>query len=303
MKTISDDEELELEPDLELKPKNTPLSAVQGLTPSNLCSHQEHPPQSKNPSVNKANDIAAWPLPVNMVQIVEYYFSHVHSWFPILERRDILRSMHSDPSTPDDPMAGCRITLWTIILYVSIAEDGLNSERDAFRTQIQTFLQLRILEDSGTLQHSHVEALLVLVLLDIGIGDLPKAWVELGQAGRLLAVLPISAREARYGRTHLGYCFLDTIVSALTGQTPCISGEIRSEGGPIDENGLEEWDMWVPFSWDQSRMQCLAKRGPLRSLSAFNLNSQLAQHLGRKEHPPFYAGLFTKQRGLPVWQS
>ncbi|GFG25063.1 quinic acid utilization activator [Aspergillus udagawae] len=286
MTKISDDEELvpELEPELVLEPTNTPVSADPMWTPSNLSNRQEHPPQSKSLSVNKASDIAAWPLPENIVQIVEYYFSHVHSWFPILERRDILRSMHSDPSTPDDPISGHRITLWTIILYVSIAQDGPNPERYACRAQIQSFLQSRVLEDSDTLQHSHVEALLVLVLLDIGIGNLSKAWVELGQVERLLAILPVSAREARYGRTHRGCCFLDTIVSALTGQTPGLSGEIQNEDDPIDENGLDEWDVWVPFLWEQNRMHGLAKKGPLRALSAFNLSSQLAQHLARVLH-------------------
>ncbi|GES64808.1 C6 transcription factor [Aspergillus terreus] len=286
VKRVSDDDdELEREPELELEPKDTPIStALAGMT-SNVCSNcPDHPPQSQSLSLNRPSDITAWPLPENVVQIVEYYFSHVHSWFPILERRDILRSMHNDPMAPDDPTAGGRITLWAVILYVLVARDGMNPERHSWRAQIQTFLQLRILEDSDGLQQSHAEALLVLVLLDMGIGDLSKAWVGVGLAERLLAILPISARDVRYGRTRHGCCFLDTLISALMEQTPYQSGVTRDEYGKIDEDGLEEWDVWVPFRWDHERMQYSSKGGPLRALSAFNLNSELAQHLARMLH-------------------
>lgn len=286
MKRISEeDDELERERELELEPKDTPIStALAGMT-SNVCSNcPNHPPQSQSLSMNRPSDITAWSLPENVVQIVEYYFSHVHSWFPILERRDILRSMHNNPMAPDDPTAGCRITLWTVILYVLVARDGMNPVRHSWRAQIQSFLQLRILEDSDILQQSHAEALLILALLDVGIGDLSKAWVGVGQAERLLAILPVSARDPWYSRTRHGCCFLDTILSALTEQTPCQFGATHDGYGKIDEDGLEEWDVWVPFRWDHERMPYSSKRGPLRALSAFKLDSELAQHLVRMLH-------------------
>ncbi|KAL4893497.1 hypothetical protein BDV59DRAFT_207617 [Aspergillus ambiguus] len=234
--------------------------------------------------LQQQNDITAWPLPENIIEIVEFYFSHIHSWFPILERHDILRAVHSDPASAGDSSAGYRLTLWTIILYVSVAQGGITSERSSWRTHIQTLLQLQIFGKPETVRHGHIEALLILVLLDMGLGNISSAWVQVGQAARIIVLLPVSARERRYDRMLRCCVFLDTILSALTDQDPCLSLATQAKYKEIDENGLEEWDMWNVFSYRQKQAQHSVQKGPLRALSALNMDYQLTQHLTRILH-------------------
>ncbi|KAL3472370.1 hypothetical protein BJX99DRAFT_262355 [Aspergillus californicus] len=220
-------------------------------------------------------DISTSPLPSDVADLVDFYFVHIHSWFPILERRDLLRAMYTYPQTgAPQPL------LWAVITYSSVFR-GEHPVGPLDEMEVIDSIKRAILASHNTVQLAHVQALVVLVLVHIGMQDIHTAWVLIGHASRMLATLPEGSRNGLFTNTFHGCNFLDNAISAVLNRAPCLSMEEQTAPGLVGEDGVEEWE-----SWTISKTNTTRPTGPLRSLSAFNLLQQLMEPLAAVLYSP-----------------
>ncbi|RAK82580.1 uncharacterized protein BO72DRAFT_473793 [Aspergillus fijiensis CBS 313.89] len=212
------------------------------------------------------------PLPDNTPELVDSYFLHTHCWFPIVERRDILRVMHTHSGSPRD--SACRLVLWAIIAYTSTMTRSL-------RSKIQQSIQMRLIGNYERTELSHIQALLILVLCHLDRGDLDQAWVLVGYATRLLAVLPAPARTHRSKHAFVGCTFLDGIISALVHKSPALLGPEHQVCAQVDEDDVDEWDTWTMTRRVQGEETRFISKSPLRALSTFNMIHKFMRILNR----------------------
>ncbi|EAW21082.1 Zn(II)2Cys6 transcription factor [Aspergillus fischeri NRRL 181] len=242
-----------------------------------FISTEEIPPQVQPIISVEPKEVLDLPIPDNTSDLLELYFTHTHCWFPILERRDVLRAMHTYPhrSTPRDET--CHLMLWAVIAYSSVTDPDHNHGRPN-SMQILHSIQRRILSQSDKLELGHIQALLILVLLHLQVGDIKLAWVLVGQVTRLVTMLP-PLSKSRFLHTVHACILLDSIASALLNRSPCLSLEEQLVYGPVQEDDVEEWDHWTARNGFTSK-------GPLRALSTFNAVRQLMQLLTRVLYCP-----------------
>lgn len=209
------------------------------------------------------------PLPSNTSELLDVYFVHTHSWFPILERRVLLRAMYTYPGK--QPFhSSCHFVLWAVIAYGSLIKG--DSMLTVTPREISLYIRRRILSNSMTLDLDLIRALTILVLLHLESEDIQLAWVLIGQAARMLSLLPDSSHTGRFRNTFHGCMFLDTVISGFLGRAPSLSTQEQLNCGPVDEDVMEEWDSW-------SISSNMAGRGPLQSLSIFNRLRELTRVL------------------------
>ncbi|KAJ5666685.1 hypothetical protein N7462_011094 [Penicillium macrosclerotiorum] len=235
-----------------------------------------NPPQPSN----KPQGLGDLPVPDITPDLLEFYFTYTHCWFPILERRNLLRAMHisSDQLQTSEELSS-RILLWAVISYV-FAMEGKSDPTLPTPSEIQIAILQQISTEWKSCNLNHVHTILIFVLTHISAGNFSRAWTLVAQATRTLMVLPLSNRKGRFLHTFHGCVFLDNILSALLGKTPCISSEEQSQEGLVEEDDVDEWDVWSqPRSrtLDGERIQAT----PLRALSSFNLVRQLMQYLSQ----------------------
>jgi hypothetical protein len=234
--------------------------------------------------IQTAPKAADWVIPDNTPDLLDFYFTYTHCWFPILERRELLRAMHTSQNQPLSTDASCHMVLWTLICHTSILR-GQDDARLPSPSAIQLSIQERLVAELGTLDLGHVHAILIFVLTQISLGNIHYAWTLIGQATRLLVGLPLTARKTRFRHTFNGCVFLDNILSALLGRTPCLSSDEQLEQGLVEEDDVDEWDVWSATrstSVNGGRMST----APLRALSSFNIIQQLVQDLSQILYQP-----------------
>ena len=272
-----------------LEPMEEPNEEVMGPDKELECSEPISTmpncfPQTSIVAAAEKKDCLDGPFPENTADLLDTYFTHIHSWFPILERCDLLRVMHtSGHNNSSDTDKGVRLTIWAIVAYVSANHRDSRSQQDLCPAQIQDGIQLRTVADSNVHDLGHIQALLVLSLLYIEQGELDRVWILIAYATRMLVMLHASARTHRYKHTLHACIILDNLVSALLDRTPCLSLHEQKEHGPVGENGLEEWDMWTV-------LPALGPKSPLRALSTFNTIHQLMLELTRASQSPLNEG-------------
>lgn len=222
------------------------------------------------------------PLPVDTLSMLENYFTYTHCWFPILERRDLFRTMHTSIEPESSLSDGSSLVLWAVVAYESSTKDGGDQTHQPSSLKIQQSICARVMtRKSKRLELGHIQALIVLALLQLKLGDIENSWRLAGQASRMLATLPIASKNNRYNNTFHGCIFLDNIMSAVLHKAPCMSLEEQQEGGPINEDSIEEWDVWSVSRQASEAGYRNTTKGPLRALSILNNISHLMKHLAR----------------------
>ncbi|KAJ5356359.1 hypothetical protein N7517_010968 [Penicillium concentricum] len=224
-------------------------------------------------------DYAYLPFPSDTLSMLENYFTYTHCWFPILERRDLFRTMHTSLGPEASLGHDSSLVLWAVVAYESAAKDDPDP-RQPGPLQIQQSIYARAMTNSTHLELGHIQTVIVLALLQLKLGDIKNSWRLAGQASRMLATLPMTSRNNRYHNTFHGCIFLDNILSAVLSKTPCMSLEEQQEEGPISEDNIEEWDVWS-VSLPASEGCRNTPKGPLRALSIFNNISKLMNYLAR----------------------
>ncbi|OOQ88142.1 hypothetical protein PEBR_14042 [Penicillium brasilianum] len=225
-----------------------------------------------------------WLIPENTPDLVDFYFTYTHCWFPILERRELLRAMHTTGNRPITSATSCNLVLWAVISYTSILR-GNHDVRLPSPSAIQLSIQEQLLAEPRSLDLGHIHAILIFVLTQISLGNIHHAWTLVGQATRLLAGLPLTARKTRFRHTFNGCVFLDTILSALLGRTPCLSSNEQLEEGLVEDDDVDEWDAWSATRSNSVNGGRIST-APLRALSSFNIIQQLMQDLSKILYQP-----------------
>lgn len=222
---------------------------------------------------NEVQSLAIWAIPDNTPDLLDFYFTYTHCWFPILERRALFRAMHVSSSQSTFGPLPCHTLLWSVIIYSSSMK-GMYSPGLPPLPAIQLYVQRPLLSGPGGLELDHIQSAMVIALTHVAMGRINQAWLLLGQVARMLATLPLALRKGRFTHTFNGCVFLDNIVSALLGKTPCLSSEEQLRQGPVEEDDLDEWDVW-----SASRTKTPAT--PLQALSTFNSVRHLTQNLSQ----------------------
>ncbi|KAJ6014124.1 hypothetical protein N7540_008715 [Penicillium herquei] len=260
-----EDERMDEEPNSQLEVNETIQSAL------------SRPEQVQAPILQQSNPFNIQ-VPENTPNLLDFYFTYTHCWFPIVERRELLRTMHLGPGLLASGTSSSQILLWSVISYSSIMS---NADIPGLPTPatIQLSIQQQALANWENLELGHIQAMLMLTLIHIAAGDICLAWSLVGQATRMLLTLAPLAKKDRFTHTFNGAVFLDNILSATLGKTPGLLQHEQSKQGPVEEDDVDEWDVWTA-----SRVNVNGNRKaptPLRALSTFNAIRNIMAHLSQ----------------------
>ncbi|CAG7919139.1 unnamed protein product [Penicillium olsonii] len=237
------------------------------------------------PKVNQIpSGILEQSFPTDTLDMLESYFKYTHSWFPIMEHHDLLRTMHTSTQSQTDPAKGSHLALWAIVAYEIFTNKSTDTTYPD-HSQLQIAIFSGAMAQSSKLELGHIQALLILALLQLKLGDLSYAWRLSGLASRMLASLPSAAKKDRFQHTFHGCALLDNMTSALLRRTPCMSLMEQQEHGSINEDSMEEWTVWRVSSSRPEGPHRDQPQGPLRALSIFNKLGRLMEYLTRIINP------------------
>ncbi|ETN39306.1 uncharacterized protein HMPREF1541_05529 [Cyphellophora europaea CBS 101466] len=221
-------------------------------------------------------------LPPDVLQVVDDYFRSTHVWFPVAEKHRIYRLCHTWANKDQAELGGrtCVLAILNVGKAVkagSTSEDTVEHARfsvpgvldftSLFANEIPTMSKL---QDLG-----YVQALLVLSITRITSGSVEEAWLLVGQAMRLAMLRIKSVNSVTQGmprathnlqdahhRALLACMVLDTLCAVALGQQPLFPISLLDLLGPIDEDGIEEWE--------PSDESSNSARAPALMLSTFN---------------------------------
>lgn len=263
-------------------------------------------------------------LPSETWHLLDVYFSYTHTWLPIIEKHDLLRTSYQYSQHQSSASgSGEHAALWAAIAYAKFQHRAINniphaqgSVRDAVWTAERMYSHARALipNEEGTLELGHVQALLILTLANMGLGHFGRAWSLVGQAVRAAIDLeldkksdPCNSTSKGKSRAHhvfLGCFALDTIIAARLSRIPHLRADDIDGVGLIDEDGLEEWDPWTDCL-SVRRGSAANSRIPASILSTFNRLVQVLKILneaicsiGKVNHLQLSTGLLEK---LNIW--
>lgn len=256
----------------------------------------QHGSSSKRRAVN----IDCLDLPSEAWHLINVYSSYTHPWFPIIERQDLLRSTYQYLRKPSDfslsgAGSGNHAVLWAVIAYAKFQHRAINNiphaqgpVADVVWTAERMYDHARNLvpDEDGVFELGHVQALLILALANMGNGHLSRAWLLIGQAVRIAIdmglglpsddILISLKSPSRTKHVFMGCFVLDTIIAARLGRRPHLRAEDMELVGPVEEEGLDEWDPWTDCL-TVSRTSPASR--PATILSTFNQFVKLMQVL------------------------
>jgi hypothetical protein len=261
-------------------------------------------------SANEANsaapihqEISARPeLPAGVWGLLDIYFTYTQCWFPIIERHDILRVLyhHSQQNSEGSSSphgSGEQAALWAIIAYTSAQRVGMqlpsgdSMAPNANTERLYDHARNLIPSEDEEFELGHVQALLVLVLYNIGHGKWRPAWLLVGLAVRIAIDLDLPGKshkllkeprpdnfKERRKHVFLGCFVLDTLIAARLDRCPHLRRDDVERCGYVNEDGLEELDPWVDYLGVQ-KGRFANSHGPSLTLSTFNRLIQILQVL------------------------
>lgn len=261
-----------------------------------LNSPYQYGPSSKRRAVS----VDCLELPSEAWHLINVYSSYTHPWLPIIERQDLLRSTYQYLRKPDDfsitgAGSGNHAVLWAVIAYAKFQHRAINNIPHAqgpvaevvwTAERMYDHARLLIPDEEGVFELGHVQALLVLALANIGNGHLSRAWLLVGQAVRIAIDMGLGRQSddilmalkspSRTRHVFLGCFILDTIIATRLGYRPHLRAEDVEQVGPVEEEGLDEWDPW-PDCLTVCRNSPASR--PASILSTFNRFVKLIQVL------------------------
>ncbi|OJJ53302.1 hypothetical protein ASPSYDRAFT_162870 [Aspergillus sydowii CBS 593.65] len=240
-------------------------------------------------------------LPPHTSQSLDMYFATTHSWFPIVAKHSILRASYVYANASSVSVArlssesGDHAALWALLSYmISLSRAthengtlGVLSKTKEYYTVARSLIP----SETELYELGHVQALLLLTLVNIGLEDWAAAWMLSGQAVRMIismdiGVLPDTRRpsELNQGKVVFLGCFvIDSLLSFRLSRRPSMHSRDLVAIGLLEEDGLEEWNSWADVlpSVRNSSGKNPPRRGPLLSLSCFNRLVELASVLNK----------------------
>lgn len=263
-----------------LEISNTPDVNTISTVPTILGLEEPELQQLTLDTEKRQTEILDLPYPANTLSMLENYFAYTHCWFPIMEHHDLLKTMHTSIQAQIRPNDGFRLALWAIVAYERFTNDTKETNQPDYM-QIQNAIYTRVITQSSNLELAHIQAVLIISLLQLKLGDVVYAWTLAGWACRMLTSLPSAAKEGRYHHTFHGCIFLDNVTSALVKRAPSMSCMEQKEEGNINEDNMEEWAVWSVSPNPPQGQNSNTPQGPLRALSIFNKLNHLMKYLAQ----------------------
>jgi hypothetical protein len=224
-------------------------------------------PGSSMTSAHKAVEV--FPLPSDASHLLAHYFTYTHCWLPILDRPYTLKRFYEHSRSKSGRLleSGDFACLWAIFAYTHRqtrhTSRPLSQERSNSVPMMRATARSFIPTDTGPFRIGHVQALLILALLDVGLGDWTSAWMMVGHAVRALldaitsenttgqnranwAFAAVPRRQQSWQAVLQGCFILDTAIALQMGRPPHLqTNHLTMDGMRLaDEDGHEEWEPW-----------------------------------------------------------
>ncbi|KAK5045674.1 hypothetical protein LTR84_009043 [Exophiala bonariae] len=241
---------------------------VTSLRPS--PSHQSTVSQAEEPSAALEVD-----LPESAPNLLNHYFKYTHCWFPILNRPNTLRKLYEyrRSSRSTQPKSADLALLWAICAYSqqqvsrSSASEVLNQDMDATIQQMRRTARSLIPTETENLESGHIQAILLIVLLDMGTGSWTSAWLLIGLAVRMVLdrIESLESPGKVWLATLQGCFVLDTLIAVRLERPPHLQSGHLKRANFLDADGHEEWEPWQPGGNEATQ-----SREPAFTISCFN---------------------------------
>ncbi|KAJ5086272.1 hypothetical protein NUU61_007579 [Penicillium alfredii] len=270
-----------------------PSSAPQGVKRPRLSE-----PQSRA-NAYTASGTQTLQLPPQTSQLLDIYFAVTHSWFPVVAKHNILRASYLYASAPvsvaaASPGSGDHAALWAILTYTIIQSPATAQAGPGAVSLAKEYYALSrslIPSEKERYELGHIQALLLLTLVNMGLEDWTAAWLLSGQAVRMAIAMELGvmtdARPSDGMRqskaVFLGCFVVDSLLSFRLSRCPSVPPSDLAAVGLLEEDGLEEWNSWVDVlpTMGAAQGKTPPRRGPLLALSCFNRLVELASVLNK----------------------
>lgn len=258
------------------------------------------PTESRAASQPYSNGLNMLQLPPQTSHLLDVYFAVTHSWFPIVAKHNILRASYLYANSPlsvtnVSPGSGDHAALWAILSYTASQSwsnqvdgpSGLLTKTKGYYSIAQSLIP----SENEHYELGHVQALLLLTLVNIGLEEWTAAWLMSGKAVRMAISMDLGtltdarrSEELRQGKaTFLGCFVVDSLLSFRLSRRPCMHPRDLSSVGLLEEDGLEEWNSWADVlpPTETAKTKNPPQRGPFLALSCFNRLVELASVLNK----------------------
>jgi hypothetical protein len=262
------------------------------------------PDSHRSPASSVSADASSLQLPRHASRLFDAYFSRTHPWFPVIAKHNILRAFYLYGNGPvfvgkSSPGSADHAALWAVLSYTTaqgLSDPGNTSgaihdeSRSALAKAREYYSVARglIPSEKERFDLGHIQALLLLTLVNIGLEDWTAAWLLSGQSARMAETLELGkladTHELRQRKAVFLGCFIiDSLLSVRLSRSPSMRAESLSLVGRLEEDGLEEWNPWMDVLAPNLSRQGSnpPQRGPLLALSCFNRLAELAGILNR----------------------
>lgn len=221
-------------------------------------------------------------LPADFWRLLDIYYAFSHSWLPISEKNDVLKTAYSYAPggltiLSNEAGSGLHAELWAIL---ALASHQTSKSQDT--ELIVASARSLIPSEDGPFELGHLRALLLLTLIYLGRRAWTASWIFMGFAVRVMydLNLHIAARmvgsepnkSSSRARHLVLACFvLESILCTYLNKSPHLTADNIASIGSLDEDGLEEWSPWESHGTSSSGVHALMlPRQPSRSMSIFN---------------------------------
>ncbi|OJJ96097.1 hypothetical protein ASPACDRAFT_54918 [Aspergillus aculeatus ATCC 16872] len=237
------------------------------------------------------------PLPPNATRLLQTYYATTHSWFPIIPKDEITRTLHlySEQAyfqAGRSTSCAYESTLWAILSHstcaASVRQPGESSQLLS-EAKRYYFISRRLIPNRT--EHcglGHLEAILLLVLVNIEVEQWLAAWLLIGRAVKTVMSLgldePYDSQWSvmiQEGRTVAFGCFvIDSFLAFWRREPPHMPAEYL-DGVALREE--DEWTSWPALVLPYQKVVSTNSppSAPLHSFSCFQKLVELARMANR----------------------
>lgn len=272
-------------------------------------------------------------LPSNTWTLLDIYFTWTNCWLPIVHRQEILKTFHSYESQTikldlDSTDAEKHAVLWAILAHASYQEHasaskGVNELGSTLScSQLYQTARSLVPLDFASYERGHVQALILLSLINSGRGQNTVARELIGQAIRIgdqiglgkeslvrvqsnRSTVPLLQDES----IMMGCFVVDTLLSVWVNKPSQFKDQALGGVGSIDTDRLDEYEPWFDRTKLQGSSSSDSRRGPQYSFTVFNQLTKVVNLLHRHHERVDQSGPILPEiatdtfNGLRIWAS
>ncbi|QYT06451.1 Zn(2)-C6 fungal-type domain-containing protein [Trichoderma simmonsii] len=200
------------------------------------------------------HNLALAGLPLDAKKMVDSYLTYTNCWFPILEPHELLRTFHQYHRHTEGSRDGQTAVLWATLAFESCQTASTETMPHIDLSQQPLYQKARALIPTEDASHDfgHVQALLILAMMNMGYNRLKSCWLLVGHASRLMSYLErrttpsglktgcIDAFSTRKAHLLVALSILETLLTLRTEALRIF--ERRHCHASLPEDGLEEWE-------------------------------------------------------------